>query len=195
MTKPPDSPPVTMDGATFEYIPLNKLNKWAKNPRDAQDGAARLARLIVFHGFIDPMTVSADDNVIRAGHTRYEALRLLEEGGKLGEVKYLRDGCVPCRVIKFPSEAEAEAYAISNNQADKWVQDDFARVADILLELDAIDEFDMDATGFDADELKQMMNWTPDADHKPKAEKTGKGSLVTCPECGAKFPMGRVQDE
>jgi DNA modification methylase len=127
----------------IEYVPISKLKGWTKNPRNNDDAAERLSGLIEEHGFINPV-IATPDGTVRAGHTRIKA----------AELKGIEK--VPVIYVEFDSEAKAEAFSIADNRAGEWAQWDYKKLAQILLDLDT-GEFDMELTGFNPDEIEDLI--------------------------------------
>lgn len=127
----------------IQYVELGKLKGWEKNPRINDEAAQKLAKLISEHGFIDPV-IATPDGIIRAGHTRAKAAKLK------GMDK------VPVIFVEFESEKHAEAYSLADNKAGEWSEWDFKKLVSILLDMDT-GEFDMDLTGFQLDEIEDLM--------------------------------------
>ena len=127
-----------------QYIDIKKLKEWDENPRVNDEAAQKLTKLIEVHGFINPVIITPDFKV-RAGHTRIKSAKMM------GIVK------VPCMMVEFESEAHAQAYSLADNKAGEWAEWDFKKLVDILLRLD-VGEFDIDITGFDPDDIEDMIN-------------------------------------
>jgi len=100
----------------FEKVPLSLLRPWEDNPRINEDAIPRLAELIAEHGFAG-VIIATPDGVIRAGHTRYAAVK------RLGWDK------IPVEWKNFPSVEAAEAYALSDNKSGEWADWDHAKLA------------------------------------------------------------------
>lgn len=127
-----------------KYIPIGDLKDWDENPRINDEAAGKLTKLIEVHGFINPIIITPDMKV-RAGHTRIKAAKLM------GIEK------VPAMIVEFDSEEQAQAFSLADNKAGEWAEWDFKKLVDILLRLD-IGDFDMDITGFQMDEIEDMVN-------------------------------------
>lgn len=127
----------------IEYVPITQLHSWGKNPRQNDKAAEKLSALIERHGFINPV-IATPDGTVRAGHTRIRAAEL--------------DGLdkVPVIYVEFDTEADAEAFSLADNKAGEWAEWDYKKLAEILLDLDT-GAFDMDATGFEPDEIEDIM--------------------------------------
>ncbi len=102
----------------IEYVPVEKLRLWEKNPRKNDVAAEKLLQLFEAHGFLVPI-IATRDGIIRAGNTRYKAAKL----------KGLKE--VPVIYVDFSSEAEAEMFSLADNKASEWAQWD----KDMLVEL------------------------------------------------------------
>lgn len=126
-----------------EYVDINRLKMWEKNPRINDEASKRLSKLIKYYGFINPI-IATPDGVIRAGHTRYKA-------AKLNKLKQ-----VPVIFVGFKSEEEARGYSISDNKSYEFSKWDVALLKDELEELDT-GEFNIELTGFNAGEVENLM--------------------------------------
>jgi len=80
----------------IEYIDIDRLKEWEKNPRINDEASKKLSKLIKNYGFINPI-IATPDGVIRAGHTRYKAAKL----NKLKKVPAMRGD--KFREVCFPS--------------------------------------------------------------------------------------------
>ncbi len=103
----------------FEIVPIERLREWDENPRRNDAAAQRLAELIREHGFKDPI-ICSEDGVIRAGHTRLKAAKILG----------MRE--VPVIYVRFPDERTAQQYSIANNKASEWAEWDEAALKELL---------------------------------------------------------------
>lgn len=126
----------------IQYIPINLLKEWNRNPRRNDPAVDKLSKLIEAHGFINPV-IATNDNVIRAGHTRVKAAK------KAG----LKE--VPVIYIDMGSK-QAEAYALSDNKSNEWSEWDFSLLKDLFTEFKLDDSFDTDLTGFDLEEIENL---------------------------------------
>lgn len=126
------------------YVPVERLTEWNRNPRDNDEAAERLAQLIEHYGFINPI-IATPNYVIRAGHTRLKAAK------KAG----MRE--VPVLFVEFESEAAAQAFSLADNKSSEWADWNLPLLKDLLLELDT-GEFDVELTGFQADEIEELIN-------------------------------------
>jgi DNA modification methylase len=122
---------------------LDEIKPYENNPRHNDEAVDAVAASIKAFGFRQPLVVD-EQGVIIVGHTRYKA------AGKLG-MEF-----VPVHVAIGLSPEQARAYRLADNQTATiatWDEDK------LPLELMALQEagFDLDLTGFSADELLRLM--------------------------------------
>lgn len=124
--------------------PIEGLIPYARNSRTHSDEqVAQIAASIREFGWTNPVLVDGDNGII-AGHGRVLAAR------KLGMAE------VPCIELAHLSEAQKKAYIIADNKLALnagWDNELLALEFGELQELG----FDIDLTGFDADELEALM--------------------------------------
>jgi DNA modification methylase len=155
-----------------EMRPLSSIKPYDNNPRHNDEAVDAVAASIREFGFRQPI-VTDEAYVIIVGHTRYKAAQ------KLG-MEF-----VPVHVAMGLSPEQARAYRIADNQTATiatWDEDK------LPLELLALQEagFDLNLTGFTADELLLLMEspteglTDPDAVPEPPDEAiTQRGDLWT----------------
>ncbi|MBC8239483.1 MAG: ParB N-terminal domain-containing protein, partial [Alphaproteobacteria bacterium] len=128
----------------IEPWPLDRLIPYARNARmHADDQVAQIAGSIAEFGFVNPILVGEDD-VIIAGHGRLLAARKLG----MAEVPVIRLGHL--------SEIQRRALVIADNRIaenSSWDEDM------LRLELEELraEDFDLDITGFDLDEIDRLL--------------------------------------
>jgi DNA modification methylase len=131
----------------IEHIPVERLVPYVRNARTHSDGqVAQIAGSIAEFGFVNPILVGADD-VIIAGHGRLLAARKVG----LADVPVIRLGHL--------SETQCRALVIADNKIAEnagW-DEDLLRLE--LEELRA-EDFDLDITGFDLDEIDRLLQGT-----------------------------------
>src|SRR6516165_9433586 len=127
-----------------EEHPIDTIRPYHNNPRVNDPAVDAVAASIQAFGFRQPIVVD-EDGVIIVGHTRYmAALRLgLEE--------------VPVHVAVGLSPAQAKAYRIADNQTATRSSWDDEKLPLELAQLQAMD-FDLNLTGFAADELMRLLD-------------------------------------
>jgi ParB-like chromosome segregation protein Spo0J len=127
----------------IEMRPIESITPYDKNPRVNDPGVDAVAASIKEFGFRQPIVVDEQD-VIIVGHTRYKAA--LKLGLKM----------VPVHVAVGLTPAQAKAYRIADNQTAALSQFDDNLLSLELAELQALD-FDLNLTGFSADELLRLL--------------------------------------
>jgi DNA modification methylase len=131
----------------IEQTPVDRLIPYARNARThGEDQVAQIAASIVEFGFVNPILVG-EDNVIIAGHGRLLAARKVG----LADVPVIRLGHL--------SEIQRRALVIADNR----ISENSAWNEELLrLELEELraEDFDLDITGFDLDEIDRLLQGT-----------------------------------
>ena len=125
-------------------LDINKLIPYINNPRNNENAIDKVASSIKEFGFKVPIVIDKD-NVIVNGHTRLLASK------KLG----LKE--VPCVIADDLSEAQIKAFRIADNKVSEYTSWDEEL---LKIELEQLEEmnFDLESTGFDMDDIEQMLN-------------------------------------
>ena len=151
---------------------INEIKPYKDNPREiSQEAVKKVKNSISEFGNNQPIVVD-QNNVIVVGHTRWKALKQLNK--------------TKAFVIKKNFDKnKAIAYRIMDNRSGAESQWDKQL---LMSELQVLkdDKFDLDLTGFDALELKDIML---DKDLFEPTDKDDQGKLdqdtkEICPECG-----------
>ena len=133
--------------------PVASLKPYARNARTHSKKQIRqIAASIERFGFVNPVLISGDDEII-AGHGRVEAAKLL--GVK----------SVPTLALSHLNEAERRAYVLADNKLALnagWDRDMLAIELQGLIDLD----FDVELTGFSLAEI----DFTLDAAREAKPD-------------------------
>ncbi|MBK8667820.1 MAG: ParB N-terminal domain-containing protein [Burkholderiales bacterium] len=136
----------------IEYRQVKDLLPYARNSRTHSDAqVAQIAASVREFGWTNPVLVDGENGII-AGHGRILAAR------KLGMDE------VPCIELAGLSDTQRRAYIIADNKLALnagWDEDALRLELDGLLELG----FDLELTGFSADELDSLV----DCDNEPDA--------------------------
>ena len=118
-------------------ITITSIGKLVFNPKNnnkhSKDQIERLAQLIEYQGFRNPIVVSIRTGYVVAGHGRIEAAK------KLG----IKD--VPVMFQDFENEAQEYAYLTSDNAIAAWAELDLSAVNTEMLDLGP--DFDIDLLG------------------------------------------------
>ncbi len=126
-------------------IPIGQLKPAAYNPRkDLQPGDPeyeKLKRSMQEFGYVEPIVWNKRTGNIVGGHQRYKVL--LDMG--------MRE--VDCVVVDLDETKEKALNLALNKIQGDW---DYPKLKDLLQELDT-GEFDLELTGFDMDEIEDLM--------------------------------------
>jgi len=147
----------------IEYMKLSEVIPYDKNPRKNDGAVDSVIKSIKEYGFNNPILVD-HENVILAGHTRHKAA--VKMG--LDEVPVVKIGNL--------KKEQLIAFRIMDNKSGElaeWDLDLLKEEMNNLMDLD----FDLDLTGFDKKELKDIFpinkdneDDVPDMDKPPKYE-------------------------
>ena len=159
--------------ATWE--PIDSISPWPGNPRinDAAIGSVRDS--IERFGFGAPLVVRESDRVIIAGHTRYEAAKLL----KLDKV--------PVRFLSL-DPAEARALALADNKLGEIAEWDDEQLREVMagLESDGVDLAGIGWSDGAIEELLKPLCFEPDPSGGADLSQLRK---FQCPNCQAEVTM------
>jgi len=158
----------------IEIVDINKLLPYINNPRKSSN-IDKVASSIKEFGFQQPIVVDKNYTII-VGHTRFEAAK------KLG----LKE--VPVQVADL-SINQSKAYRIADN---KVAQDNYWDFEKLQIELDSILEnnYELINTGFDSDELDNLLNKNSKNNDNLKDSEINESDLKgskQCPSCGYEF--------
>lgn len=128
----------------IEYKSLDEIVPYINNPRNNEAAVDRVAASIKEFGFNVPLVLDSE-NVIITGHTRYKAAR-----------KLCLDK-VPCIYAEGLTKAQIKAYRIADNKVSEFASWDDEMLA---IEFEQLQEmaFDMEKTGFDMDEINDLLS-------------------------------------
>lgn len=129
--------------AEAEWVEINAIKPWDKNPRKNAAAIKEVAGSIKRFGFSSPIIARRADGVIIAGHTRYAAAQ------SLGLDKVL---------VRFMDldPAQAKALALADNKLGELADWDAPMLAEVLRELNE-EDVDLDGLGFDEQELEAIL--------------------------------------
>jgi DNA modification methylase len=179
MSSPELDPAAPTNEAAAEWVDLDSLTAWDKNPRKNDDAAKDVAKSIKRFGFAAPIVARKANREIIAGHTRAKAAQIL------GLKK------VPVRFVDL-DPAEAHLLALADNKLNEKAEWDDKLLGEVLSEF-SLD--DAALAGWDSKELDKMaltllsgeVDETKDAEpqieraDELKAEwKTERGQLWRC---------------
>ena len=127
----------------IEQWEIEKLIPYARNPRRNDQAVDRVASAIKEFGFRVPIIAKSDGSVVD-GHLRLKAAQ------KLGL------DLVPVVLADDMTETQIKAFRISVNRMAELAEWDHELLALEIEDL-RLDDFDIDLTGFDADELGALV--------------------------------------
>jgi ParB-like chromosome segregation protein Spo0J len=176
-----------MSELRLEYIPVNELVPYDKNPRKNDAAAEKVAELIKEYGFKKPILVDVKNNKneIIAGHTRLKAALLL------GLEK------VPVIFADDLSPEQVKAFRIADNKSGEWAEWDNELLIPELTDLRE-SGFDISLTGFSEMSLdgfdtgSEPSGFDVDSFLTDEEKPDKKPKLITCPRCGESFAQYEV---
>lgn len=161
---------VEMNVKLFKNTLINPkdLKEYEKNSRThSKEQIEQIKRSILSVGFTNPVLVRSDNNGIIAGHARVRA------------AVELGIGQIPCIMIDGWTDNQIKAYIIADNKLALNAGWDFDILKQELEEL-ALDEFDLDLTGFIDSEIDELLKSEskdrelgPGGEYQSLAEKFG----------------------
>ena len=148
-----------MDKLKIEYVDINSIKPYKKNPRKNEEAIPYVMESIKQFGFKNPVILDKD-NVIVCGHTRIEGAK------RLGITE------IPCIYADDLTDEQIKAFRLADNKVAEIAEWDI----DLLdTELDDILNIDMSDFGFDLDfedeEEKEIIeDEVPEVPEEPKAK-------------------------
>ena len=130
----------------IEMWPIKKVTPYARNPRKNDRAVAKVAASLAEFGFRQPIVVD-EQGVIIVGHTRFDAAQ------RLGMAK------VPVHVAVGLTPGQVKAYRLTDNRVHEDSEWDGELLKIEMQDLKAM-EFDLELTGFEGWELKDMEECT-----------------------------------
>ena len=153
-------------GKATEYtrVAVDKLIPYVNNAKQHSDSqVTRIASSIREFGFLNPVLIDADYNVI-AGHGRILAAK------KLGLTE------VPCLFVEGLTDAQRKAYILADNRLSELGEWDMELVMGELAELDELG-FDTELTGFEFEVEPEITDDEDDIPEPPAEPKAKLGDL------------------
>lgn len=161
----------TIQSKTLSLVKIDELKLNPKNPNTHSiEQVKRLAEIIRYQGFRNPIVVSNRSGFVAAGHGRIEAAKMLS----MVEV--------PVSFQDFETEEQEYAYMVSDNSIAEWADLDLDSIRTEVGEW----ELDLDLLGFKNFELDSEFKEPPEK--KEPEEKTAE--LLECPNCGVQISNG-----
>lgn len=161
----------------IELLPITSITPYARNPRRNEGiPVSKVKASLKEFGWQQPIVVDKDMTII-VGHTRYMAAL------ELGMTE------VPVHIADDLTPNQIRAYRIADNKTATFSDWDMDLLA---LEFDDLkaEGFDLDLTGFDADELAGIDLSEPETAPASSAEEIDPDDYqmnTRCPRCGFEF--------
>lgn len=158
------------------YEPIDALKPHPKNPKDHDLGA--IIRSIQRFGYVTPIVIDERSSLVVSGHGRIQALAFMKKDGQEppANVELDKKGAWMVPVIhgvRFNSDAELDAFLIADNQTSFLGGWNEPALAGLLAELRERDASLMLTTGFDDEDLNDLLHILNAPDLEQAAEKFG----------------------
>jgi len=142
----------------IEYMPLEKIKRWERNPKDHDLGA--LHQSIDRFGFVAPLIIDGKNGKLVAGHGRLDALQQMKTSGSKppkGIIVEKDSWLVPVREYQFKNNQEREAYSLADNRLVELGGYNEEQLAQVLSDLAASGEELLIGTGFDGNDIDNLL--------------------------------------
>lgn len=170
----------------IEEVNMDKIIPYKGNPRKNEHAIDKVAKSIKEFGFKVPIILTKD-NIIVAGHTRYEAAR------RLNMKK------VPCIFASDLTSMQVKAFRLIDNKTQEFSKWDFDLLSEELQQLTDF-EIDMSEFGFSMDDLSDKLgeqikdDFEPEIPCEPKSKngdiyELGRHRLI----CGDSTDIGTIK--
>ena len=152
-----------MDKLKIEYVDINNIKPYKKNPRKNEDAIPYVMESIKQFGFKNPVILDKD-NVIVCGHTRIESAK------RLGITE------IPCIYADDLTDEQIKAFRLADNKVGEIAEWDI----DLLdTELDDILNIDMSDFGFENIDI----DWDNVEDLSATTYDKPEHNMLECPQC------------
>ena len=149
-----------MTQLTIEYIPLDELIRWPRNPKQHDLGV--IHKSMERFGFTSPVLVDENSGRLVAGHGRLDTLMQKMNAGEDPPARIIKNGKmwkIPVvRGLSFESEQEAEAYLLADNRLVELGGWDELQLAEVLSDLARDGRELLEGTGYDGDDLDRLLS-------------------------------------
>lgn len=186
----------TIDERQIEYMALDELmtRLHPQNPKAHDLGA--IIQSYKAHGFVSPGTLDSRTGLFLCGHGRTEALAMMAKQ-QMDAPRGIRDNgdgwsCPVVVGYESESDIQALAYLAADNKLTVLGGWNEPALAELLQEVAGSVEVALEATGYDADELDNLLRDIDPANHVEFKEYDESIADTVeyhdCPNCGHKFP-------
>ena len=156
-----------MSKLKIEYIPLDELIRWPRNPKQHDLGV--IHKSMERFGFTSPVLMDEKSGRLVAGHGRLDTLMQKMNSGDNPPERIVKKGKmwqVPViRGLSFESEQEAEAYLLADNRLVELGGWDEGQLAEVLADLAKDGRELLEGTGYDGDDLDELSEDYSDFDN------------------------------
>jgi hypothetical protein len=152
------------------WYDIDTLTEWNENPNEGDVGS--IVGSVLRFGFHDELNVY--HNEIMAGNHRLKTLYELKRMLKIGEQRKQIERALQLStrlksdgngrwlvggsdISHLDSRQEAQAYGVANNRTTRLGQDDPKKLLDLLQDIAGQDEQVLGATGYDLDDIDDML--------------------------------------
>ena len=141
-----------------EYIPIEQLNAWDKNPR--LHNLDSIIESIKEFGFRDPISINENNSEIEEGHGRLKALKKLKESGSEPPAFIIQqNGTWLVPVQRFnDTELNQKRYSLAHNRTQELGGYDEPLLLENLIDL----KEDLFATGYTSEDIDLLNEKMPD---------------------------------
>lgn len=158
----------------LQIINVTEIIPYENNPRINDHAIDRVIESIKEFGFTNPILLDKD-NVIIAGHTRYEAALKLNYSQ------------VPCIYLSDLSEEQVKAYRLVDNKTSEFAEWDFEK---LMQELDEINDIDLKMYNLNSINFDELNLTDEDfIKDEPLKTKEKEKQIIYCPSCNEKIEL------
>lgn len=161
-----------------ELVPIDSVQPHPRNYREHDVGA--ISELLTEYGQTKPIIVQA----LRNEDREFRGF-IVAGSGTWKAAKALGWSEIGVRFMDW-DDRTAEKYLVADNRAHDLGRNEDELLGELLAELWTADT--LDGTGYDADDLDDLLKDTGKIKLPPMKAKT-----VECPECGARFAPGKKE--
>jgi DNA modification methylase len=163
---------------TIVEIPIDDLKPDPSNPRKISDQRLEtLTRAIRENGFVEPIVVRAEDNMLVGGHQRVRAARRL--GYKT----------LPAVVVDLPIEKARLLNVTLNKVGGEF---DAELLARLLTDLAPLEDIDLSLSGFSDDELKKLLKNLDARDKRERVESFDLDAALEAARAAPRAQRGQI---
>lgn len=179
------------------WVDISTLKLWERNPNEGDVGAIMTS--ISASGFND--TCHLWHGVVKAGNHSVMALTNLRADGWHPDKCKIQSKClkvdngnwfISMIDISEMNELQSDAFGVAINKTQRDSSWNEPALAELLQELANSDEIDISASGYDSDDLDELLRDIDPANHVQFAEYDESIADTVeyhdCPNCGHKFP-------